>query len=273
MPEQYQDPGLTELQKATSIWEDVGNAPVVPGFQKSDPNMPILKRQINYSGGSMSGYPSPSRSAGSVRATGYGGGGGAIAAGSMQQPYKPVEFKAPGQLSLPEYKPPEYDQGQERQYRREYMAPGEAQARRATQEAIISSKSMDNPNARALFIRNALQGLGGALEKISAGATQQARAEANQRHQNEVAAYVGEWNRKARESQAKYDASWQTAMFNFQEQQTAARSEQQLSGQAGGSPGAMVLHRGARGKGYGTAWWKEGPSSSARPSLARPSLQ
>jgi hypothetical protein len=124
---------------------------------------------------------------------------------------------------MPEYAPPERDEAQEKGFRREYMGPGMAQIRRSTQEAIISSKSFDNPNARAMFIRDALKGVGEGVEKVAGGAQREARAESGRRHSEDITNYVNQWNAKAQEATAKYDSEWKTAMMQFQEQQYAAR--------------------------------------------------
>ena len=229
MPEQ------NELQRATSIYESMGNEPVTYGVQNDMGN--VLQRQIpmsSYRGGTGPGIggtaygvtadPSSRFSGGGRQSISGRSSGGAISAAAPQQrPYKPVEFKAPSDLKMPEYKPPERDEAQEKGFRREYMGPGMAQVRRSTQEAITSSKSFDNPNARALFIRDALKGVGEGVEKVATGAGKEARAESGRRHQEDVAAYVGQWNAKATEATAKHQADWNAAMMQFQEKQYAAR--------------------------------------------------
>lgn len=248
MAEQPYDPGLSELQRATNIWEQVGSAPVVPGYQKQTGAMPILEREVSTG---RTGYPT------TTTPGGYGGirrtptrtsPGGYVSAagGNMQQTYKPVEFKGPGQFKMPEYKPPERDLGEEKALRREYMAPGLAQIRRSTQQAIISSKSMDNPNARSLFINKALQGVGSALEQVTSGASRQARAESMQRYTTELNKYYTGWRALAEEAKANYDAQWKEAVMNFQEQQWGARSGYDVEGQEGAGIQQPRVYRAGR---------------------------
>jgi len=252
-----------ELEKATSLYEEMGSAPVTYGARvnTADPSMPIINQQFTGMGGRA---PSGDQSADTwrygspadVRKATYGGAtGGTMAAAAMTPAqYKPVEFQAPGDLKLPEYKPPERDEAEERGFRREYMGPGMAQIRRSTQEAIISSKSFDNPNARALFIRDALKGVGEGVEKVAGGAAREARAESTRRYSEDIANYVNKWNAKAQEATAKYDSQWKSAMVNFQEQQMAAQSAT-ITGATGGGAAAVGDFATRTGE-----WWKTGPT-------------
>lgn len=250
---------MNELEKATQIYSEVGSAPVTygPRTNPSDPSMPIINKQISTGGmeqasGAMDTwrYGSPA----DVRDAKFGGysGGGAIAGGGYtppapQQKYKPVKFKAPDKLKLPEYKPPERDEGEERGFRREYMGPGMAQVRRSTQEAIISSKSFDNPNARALFIRDALKGVGEGVEKVAGGAQREARAEATRRYAEDVSNYIGKWNAKAAEKTANFDAEWKAALAEFGEKQFGAHAGYQMQSAGGGGGYGVFGGGGAEG--------------------------
>lgn len=229
------DPGLTELQRATSIYNDVGNAPVISGYQRQT-SMPILERQLPQGIYGNMGTVGQTRQSQITRPTASGGysGGGSYSAG-VQQTYNPVKFNAPENLKLPEYKPPERDEGLTRQLRREYMGPGVNQIRRTTQEAIISSKSMDNPNARSLFIEKALAGVGQGIARVSATAGQEANREATQRYSEAMQKYNTGYKIMAEEAKAAYDSKWKQALMDFQERQYAARSNMNVGTSTGSS--------------------------------------
>lgn len=237
-----EQPQLSEIERATNIYNDIANqySSEMSGNVNQRSGTSGYGYQINRTGATPKGfygsYSTPQGnlitigtppSEGTVRGqstdiTGRGTGGSGYgqvsqmgASQESQKNYKPVEFKGPGKLDLPDYNPPDRNLAEERQLRREYMAPGLAQIRRTTQEAVISSKSMDNPNARALFINKALQGVGTALEKVTTGAGTQARAESMQRYSLELDKYYKGWKGKAEEAKLNWDADWNAAMADF----------------------------------------------------------
>ncbi len=128
------------------------------------------------------------------------------------------EFQRPGGLKYGAYKPPEYDPGQERKLRQEYMAPGMGQVRKTTSQAMITSKSMDNPNTRSLFVEKALSGVGEAVSQIAGTAGREAGREARGRYQDEVTKYNTGWKILADETRANWDKEWDTALMQYKEQ-------------------------------------------------------
>ena len=225
MPNQTVDPGLAELQRATSIYEEVGQAkPVTYESLYGEVDQPygVQKKDVRTSG--YSGYQ-PYDDNRITRPT-YGSqpySRGAVAAsGFAKQPtMERVEFEAPAAYKAPEYEPPERDPMLEKRLRQEYMAPGMRQVRRSTQQAIISSKSLDNPNARSLFIQKALEGVGSAVSQIAGTAGKEARAEAEARYQDDLSKYHTAWGSLRDESKTRYDAEWQQAIMKYQEDQWA----------------------------------------------------
>jgi len=223
--------GLEELQRATQIYQDIGNEPVVFGYQKQTGSMPILEREVSTGGGYV---PPTARTISRPSSRGsYGGSygsGGGVSIASAQKEYKPVSFQAPDPYKSPAYKPPERDEMVEKKLRREYMGSGMRQIRRATSQAVISSKSMDNPNARSLFIGKALEGVGGAISKVAGTAGREASKEATVRYHDDLNKYHTAWGALRDEAKAKYDSAWQSALMNFQEKQYAARSDMTVEG-------------------------------------------
>jgi len=169
----------------------------------------------NQGGGGMDTwrYGSPA----DIRKAQQGGGGAgapmpAVYSGpAMERP----TLETPEKLKLGEYKPPEYDKGEEKKLRAQYMAPGMSQIRRSTSQAIISSKSLDNPNARSLFINKALEGVGGAVSQVSATAGQQARAEARASYRDELEKYNIGWKAKAEVAKTNWSAQWDKALADY----------------------------------------------------------
>jgi hypothetical protein len=93
------------------------------------------------------------------------------------------EYNAPG------YAPPEEDPNAYRNARREAIAPGLREMREGTREAISSAQSLDNPNARSMFIKKALQGYGKGLESVAAGAGREARQVAGDKRREQLDTY------------------------------------------------------------------------------------
>jgi hypothetical protein len=249
--------GMTELQKATQAYEDIASNyeamnkknSVGYGYEPLTPSKYTTPGAYSTPGGALvtigappGGVQGQSTDITGIRSSG-GRGYGQVsqmgASSASQQKYTPVEFKKPGKFKAPEYAPPERDLGEERQLRREYMAPGMAQIRRTTQQAVISSKSMDNPNARALFINKALQGVGSALEKVTTGASTQARAESMQRYNTELEKYYTGWKSKMDEAKINWDADWNSAVLDFNQMVKAQLSGMNVSGLPGSGGGNM----------------------------------
>jgi hypothetical protein len=142
--------------------------------------------------------------------------------------YQMAEFQSPDQFKAPEYAPPDQDPAREKELRQEYMASGMRQVRKSTSEAIISSKSLDNPNAQALFIEKALSGVGDAVSEIAGTAGKEARSAAQAEYAQEMSKYNFGWKALADEAKVNYDAEWNQAVMDFQEQQARNRADYQL---------------------------------------------
>lgn len=276
---------LSDIQKATQIYSEMGSTPIsygqVPGRQLSGASQQMISqgytptwdnpRSVGTTrtpgGGSTDedtwryGSPGDIRRGPSVSIPkGGGGGAGSMTRAPIMPPeYKPVDFKAPDKFALPDYKPPERDESEERRFRREYMGPGMAQVRRSTSEAMISSRQLDNPNARALFVKQALSGVGEAVEQVAGGAQKQARAESARRYAEDVANYQNMWTAKILpEAQANYEAQWNKAVMDYQQQVFGAQAKYQAGAQMaaqGYGPGETGQ---LEGGGYAPGWGKSG---------------
>jgi hypothetical protein len=89
------------------------------------------------------------------------------------------------------------------------MGPGMRALREGTREAISSSQSLDNPNARGKFIQQALQGYGQGLESVASGADRQATKTADKRHSEALSMY-----------RTKYDYRRDEDLMNFKTEVT-----------------------------------------------------
>lgn len=249
MAENENQTQMSELEKATAGWNQVadtwsnwGSNSNLEGKTNTDPNTSGYNYNIlrgstpaNYTGsystpggslvtisGSNSGGTSTDYYSDLIRNGSSGGGGssgGSVSvanSGYQGELMAKPELQAPDAYKAPEYKPPEYDESEERKIRNEYMAPGEASLRKATSEAIISSKSIDNPNARAMFINKALEGVGTAMGDISTSASNQAREEGWARYSDSLTKYNTTWEIANTEQLSAWNTQWQTALLEYQ---------------------------------------------------------
>lgn len=157
----------------------------------------------------------PSTGSTGARTSGGGGGSASYSVGYRGPTMDMPTFKAPEDYKSPDYKPPEYDEGLEKKLRQQYMAPGMSQVRRSQQQATISAKSIDNPNARALFINQAMEGAGAAISQVAGTATRGAQQEARARYSDELSKYNKTWEIAASDSKLAWDKEWETAMQEY----------------------------------------------------------
>lgn len=164
---------------------------------------------------------------------GYHGGTGGGSSGPTQQ----LDLSGID-LDLPDYELPEED---ESIYKKEYemvYQRSKAPVAQGVSEAIMSSKSLDNPMARMDFVRKALSGYGQALTAISQAATEAAQEKAAYEYNKLVQEYNMQYKKEYAEAVAAYEKEIQQAVANWE------------SGQDGDD-------------GYGDAWWNKDPWESA----------
>jgi len=111
---------------------------------------------------------------------------------------------------MPEYKAPEYKEPEEdpNVYAKEReiaMGPGLRALRQGTREAIMTASSLDNPNAKSEFIKDALTGYGEGLESVTSGAHKQARQVQMDKRNQQLETY-----------RIKYKAQSDAYMINYQ---------------------------------------------------------
>jgi len=157
----------------------------------------------------------------------YAGGGGSNSSATAQQKQtvKPmVAMKSP---ELPEFKvseqyaPPEEDKSVYDTARREAMGAGMRELREGTREAISSSQSLDNPNARGKFIQQALKGYGQGLEQVAKGAASEAKGIAGRARAEQLDVYKTNYQAKTNAYLINYQNQINTIAANFASQQNA----------------------------------------------------
>ena len=153
------------------------------------------------------------------------GGGGSYSAAPQQRviaPMKALEApELPEYKGIGEYKPPEEDESVYKGARREAMGAGMRELREGTREAISSSQSLDNPNARSKFIQQALKGYGQGLEQVAKGASSEARNVAGRKRAEQIDVYRTNYTAKSDVYLKNYQNQINTIAANFASQQNA----------------------------------------------------
>lgn len=138
--------------------------------------------------------------------------GGSYYGGQQQADQKKGTFKAIDAPDMPtfvgdEYAPPEQDSAIYDAEREKAIRPGLRALREGTTEAISSSQSLDNPNARSMFIKRALHGYGQGLEGVAAQAGREATGRADKKYQQQLDIY-----------RTKYEYKRSADLVNYQSQ-------------------------------------------------------
>jgi hypothetical protein len=126
------------------------------------------------------------------------------------------------EYNAPEYAPPGEDPNAYRDARREAIAPGLRAMREGTREAISSAQSLDNPNARGQFIKQALQGYGQGLESVAAGAGKEARQVAGDKRNEQLDTYKIQHSIQSDTYLKNYQNQINTIAADFAQQQAVA---------------------------------------------------
>jgi len=149
---------------------------------------------------------------------------GSYGSGPSQQivaPMKAMESPELPDYQPTEYKPPEEDKGVYDTARRESMGAGMRELREGTREAISSSQSLDNPNARSRFIQQALKGYGQGLEQVARGASSEARGIASRKRSEQLDIYKTNYTAKSNAYLQNYQNKINKIANDFVNQQNA----------------------------------------------------
>lgn len=217
----FQQPKPDYLQQAIDIYDSMGS---------KQPQQSYGDSQVH-----VTNYPSTfetSRSAsenmGQRGSSTYTRGGGQPAFQREIKPLQAIEAPEAEKFKARDYKPPEEDPRVYSKARDEAMGPGLRALREGTREAISTSQSLDNPNARGLFIKQALQGMGSGLEGVSAAAGREARSVAGQKRSEQLNIYNTKYQARTDADKINYQAKVNQMAQNFAQQQAVAQANYQM---------------------------------------------
>ena len=168
---------------------------------------------------------------------------------------EPFEYGAT--LDLPDYEPPEYDEGKERAVREEFIQTSKGAVSEAVQKAIIGSAAVNNPQARGQIIKAALEGFSASLGKSALAGSEAGRRAAEKKQATETGIYQVKFQIESKEKVAKYDADMRAELLNWEltNRQNDQEYAQQLSQwnsmpndiKAKNAPGTNRLSMGGQG--------------------------
>jgi hypothetical protein len=132
-------------------------------------------------------------------------------------------------LDLPEYKPPAEDDNVKKQAFEETYQRGKGDLQQATHQAIISTKSLDNPAARAQMMDAVLGSMGSGLNEVAKAAGSAANQEAARKRAEQLNIYQAQFQVESAEAQAAYDKELTEAMANYEAQHAQFQMDQQVA--------------------------------------------
>ena len=164
--------------------EPANNAPgaTTPNTPATNPNWPWGPDQG--AGGQRSTAPSGSTSRSSSPT------GSSFQAQQIVQPFQAMQApELPEYKGIGEYKPPEETDDAYNKARQGSMNAGVREMRDQARESMSTAQSLDNPNARAKFVQQALKGYGQGLSKVAQAAGKEGRTEASRSRSEELQTY------------------------------------------------------------------------------------
>jgi hypothetical protein len=170
--------------------EAPSNAPGAVNTPATNPNWPWGPDQS--SGGQRSTSPSGSVSRGGAPT------GSSFQSQQVIQPFEAMKAPTlPEYKGIGEYKPPEETDDAYNKARQGSMNAGVREMRDQAREAMSTSQSLDNPNARAKFVQQALKGYGQGLSKVAQQAGKEGRTEASRSRAEELQTYKTNYDIKS----------------------------------------------------------------------------
>lgn len=129
-------------------------------------------------------------------------------------------------LDLPEYNPPAEDEGVRKAAFEESYQRGKGDLSQSVHNAIISTKSLDNPAARAKMMDTVLSSMGSGLNEIAKAAGQTANQEAARKRAEQLQIYNAQYSAESAEAQAEYNRDLAEAQMNFEAEMSQWQQEQ-----------------------------------------------
>jgi hypothetical protein len=118
-------------------------------------------------------------------------------------------------LDLPDYQPPKESASARKGAAEEAYQRGRGDMGEQVHNAIISAKSMQNPQARAQFVGQVLRGMGAGLAGLSAAAGKEGRQVAAQKRGEQLRIYEAKHKVESAETLAQYNAELDQAMAQW----------------------------------------------------------
>lgn len=129
------------------------------------------------------------------------------------------DFERP-ELDLPDFEAPKYDRRRVRQLAQQQAAPQVRKLRNTVQQAM--GQGFENPNVRAMTLRQALEGYGLGLEGALAGAHSRAAAEYKTEYEGYYDEAVRNFDTDVKENMAEFEAAWNDYLKGFKQKSTTA---------------------------------------------------
>ena len=129
---------------------------------------------------------------------------------------RPEPFEYGATLDLPDYEPPEYDEGKERAVREEFIQTSKGAVSEAAQKAILGSANVNNPQARGQIIKAALEGFSESLGKTALAGSEAGRRAAEKKQATETGVYQAKFQIESKEKMARYDADMKAELMNWE---------------------------------------------------------
>lgn len=210
----FTQPGQDYLQQAIDTYESMDPAQEggTVGYTGEGHYLDEYNRNADSMGGDTRRAPSAP----------YSVGGTAPGQQRPRDPYQALQAPDMPKFKGEEYNAPERDQAIYDEERRKAMGPGMRALREGTREAISSSQSLDNPNARGKFIQQALHGYGQGLESVASQADRQATMTADKRHAEAVSMYRTKYDYKRDEDLMNFKGEISTIATNFAAESAAS---------------------------------------------------
>lgn len=198
----FTDPQSDYAAQAIKVYESMG--PKQEGGDVGFTGVPGTGKLADYERSKAGMTGNTGKTPSQPYSIGGGGGGGGLDQPQPRDPYQALQSPDMPRFEGEEYTPPERDQAIYDQERRKAMGPGMRALREGTREAISSSQSLDNPNARSKFIQQALHGYGKGLESVASQADRQATMTADKRQAEAVSMYRTKYEYKRNEDLMNY---------------------------------------------------------------------
>jgi hypothetical protein len=128
----------------------------------------------------------------------------------------PGPFEYGATLDLPDYKPPTYNEQEEKAIREEFIQTGKGALSEEAQRAILGSANVNNPQARGQIIRAALEGFGDALGGIALKGSQEGRRGAEAKYSRDAQVYNTQFEVASKEAMAAYDQEMREDLMNWE---------------------------------------------------------